>query len=478
MISAICPLGLSDDELSRWYDDDLPAARMEMIRAHRATCSACRERLAAFAEIGAGLRNLTPPPLDLARLLAGLPAMAPVSDLADARPWTPRPVPRRSWRMVTGAAGLAAVVILSLFAGYLFLNHGRTRPGAVATATAKATPSPLFSLGEFPLHPTVIAMSSATEGWAFANTGTQGSITVIALRYTGGKWARVTTPMQGQINALTMISATDGWAVGDYIYHYDGSRWREVTTPWQEQNERYMAVAATAPSSVWISAFSATPGVLHYDGTTWMRQPLPTPESLGFGKYYIAGFAMASADEGWAVTGGETQGPTLPGVLLRYTRGVWNADRACSDCDLSAISLANASDGWVGGGYSAQHNDKSVSVKPLLWRLSNGAWKDASLPAPSTTDTGDGSTDTSSIQTIHLFSATEGWLVVATTPQHALYHLENGQWTPVPMTTHPNPFNAGAFAFVSPDEFWAIGEYGISHYRNGAWTNVGSPAMP
>src|SRR5689334_19264888 len=114
MISAQCSLGLSDDELSRWRDDDLNPARMALIRMHIGICVACRERLAAFDEIGVGLRGLEPPPLDLARLLAELrdktPAATAPSTSMPAR--LPTSAPHRSRRMVTGAAGLAAVLVV------------------------------------------------------------------------------------------------------------------------------------------------------------------------------------------------------------------------------------------------------------------------------------------------------------------------------------------------------------------------------
>lgn len=477
MISERCPLNLSDDELSRWYDDDLPTARMEAIRVHSASCPACRERLAAFAEIGAGLRDLTPPPLDLARLLANLPAASPER--------APRPIPlearrrgpRRSWRVMTGAAGLAAVLLLSLFAGYLFANHGRTRPGAVARATA--TPSPLFSASDFPLMTSVIAMSSPSDGWAFASKETESNSPVIALHYTGGKWTRVQTDVQGRVEALTMRNANDGWLVGTNIYRYDGRSWKEVVVPRQGQDGLYRAVAATSPSSVWISIVSANASVLHFDGTRWTRQPLPPPAPFKLGNYDITSFAMASVSEGWAVMEGYgQQGATNPvmGLLLHFTQGVWKVDRTCTSCGLSTLALASASDGWVGGGYSVPQGNNIFSVKPLLWRLSNGVWKDAPLPIASTTDS---TTPDNSILAVHMLSETQGWLITASIPPNDVYHLENGRWVKIPGVTMPNPFNANAnaFAFVSPDEFWAIGEYGISHYRNGAWKNVGSPAM-
>jgi hypothetical protein len=76
-----------------------------------------------------------------------------------------------------------------------------------------------------------------------------------------------------------------------------------------------------------------------------------------------------------------------------------------------------------------------------------------------------------------MLSETQGWLITASIPPNDVYHLENGQWVKIPGATMPNPFNASGFAFVSPNEFWAIGLYGLSHYVNGDWQNVGSPAM-
>ena len=475
MISERCPLDLSDDELSRWCDDDLPTARMEAIRVHSVSCPACRERLAAFAEIGAGLRDLEPPPLDLARLLAHLPAASPDSAPRPIALETQRRGPRRSWRVVTSAAGLVAVLLLSLFAGYLFANHGRTQPGAVARATA--TPGPLFSASDFPLMTSVIAMSSPSDGWAFASKESESNSPVIALHYTGGKWTRVQTDVKGRVEALTMRNANDGWLVGTNIYHYDGRSWKEIVIPRQGQDGLYRAVAATSPSSVWISIVSANASVLYFDGTRWTRQPLPPPAPFKLGYYDITSFAMASVDEGWAVMEGYgQQGATNPvmGLLLHFTQGVWKVDRTCTSCGLSTLALASASDGWVGGGYSVPQGNNIFSVKPLLWRLSNGVWKDAPLPIASTTDS---TTPDNSILAVHMLSETQGWLITASVPPNDVYHLENGRWVKIPGVTMPNPFNASGFAFVSPDEFWAIGLYGLSHYVHGDWKNVGSPSM-
>ncbi len=99
MISELCSLGLTDDDLSRWHDDDLSPVRMVQIRTHIAICAACRERLAAFETIGAGLRALQPPPSPLARLWRGWGERPKNPRLAPSQPGTlirmPTNTPRR-----------------------------------------------------------------------------------------------------------------------------------------------------------------------------------------------------------------------------------------------------------------------------------------------------------------------------------------------------------------------------------------------
>lgn len=491
MISARCSLDLSDDELSRWRDDDLNPARMALIRSHRDACSACRERLAAFEEIGVGLRGMKPPPLDIAQLMAGLRDERQTASAGATPAVIPSRAQRRSWRMLTGAAGLAAVLVVSLLAAYIFATYGPLRP---AGNTRPGNPL-LISIDEMPLQATVISMASRTDGWAFASKSNDGGKPVIALHYAGGKWTRVQTVVKGRINALKMLSATDGWLVGSNVYHYDGHSWREVTAPRQSAYDTYGQIAAVSSSAIWITVDQGSkPAILHYDGKTWTMQALPTPDSLHLGYYSLAGIAMASADEGWAIGSSDyspTNDPTMNdmrplGALLHYTGGVWKLEKTYPTYELKTISMASATDGWIGGDYWTdfkQYADGSSSAlsRPFLWRLTDGVWQNAPLPGSR-----DGSSLVGNVWSIQMRSATEGWMLggfdsatpnngLPTTPLEylPLYHFQNGQWVEVPTpTSFPSPYNADQFAFISPDEFWAIGGWGISHYYKGEWKNV------
>lgn len=484
MISAQCSLGLSDDELSRWRDDDLNPARMELLRAHIGACAACRERLAAFEEIGVGLRGLEPPPLDIARLLADLrdttSSAATTSTSAPVR--LPTSAPHRSRRMVTGAAGLAAVLVISLLAAYLFATYGPLRPAGNTNPSGTLT----IPLTYMPLQATIISMSSRTDGWAFGSKSNNGDTPVIALHYTAGKWTRVQTDVKGRINALKMLSANDGWLVGSNVYHYDGHSWRAVPVPKQGAYDEYEQIAAVSPSAIWITGQSDKPFVLYYDGSAWVGQGLPTSQALHLGNYELSGISMSSANEGWAI-GNTFYSPTNNaanndfkplGVLLHYVNGAWKVENTYQTYELATISMASPSDGWIGGDYqtdfkyNADGSSTSLS-RPFLWRFNSGSWRDASVPG------GYKPPLVGQVSYIQMLSPTVGWMIAGISAgtslgsnTNPLFHMQNGQWVQFPGYTVPGPPDYYATAFLSSDEFWGFGRYGISHYYQGVWKNV------
>lgn len=490
MISDICPLGLTDEELSRWHDDDLSPARTAQIRTHAATCTHCRERLAAYEDIGVGLRALQPPPLDLERLMASLREASPSAPPSPAHLALPRHLPsrtqRRSWRRVTGAAGLAAVLVISLLAGVIFATHGRP---LTSETTRTGTPL-LIPIEDMPLEAMAIAMSSPTDGWAFGSKSNGGDTPVIALHYTAGRWLRVQTAVQGQFNDLKMLSPTDGWLVGDRIYHFDGRSWQAVTVPRQDTYDVYEQIAAISPSAIWITVDQGSkPAILHYDGKSWTKQDLPTPAPLHLQDYKLSGIAMVSETEGWTVGTTYYVPPNDPtssnmtaiGVVLHYSGGAWTVARTCQQCELATVSAASAASVWIGGDYLVLRRPPNpASLKPLLWQLNSGVWQDAPIPNPKGYSALAGS-----IGTIQMLSATEGWMSASIAPASPdnrpsnlppeyipLYRLQNGQWAEVSFSSIPVPYNGYVFAFVSPDEFWAMGPNGISHYYKGEWKNI------
>jgi hypothetical protein len=92
------------------------------------------------------------------------------------------------------------------------------------------------------------------------------------------------------VYAMTIVSPTEGWAVGGIgaIYHEVNDTWTQA--PDSMQNDLY-AIAARAPNDIW--AVGQMGMFLHYDGKSWTDQAHFTHDDI---------FGMAiSANDGWAV---------------------------------------------------------------------------------------------------------------------------------------------------------------------------------
>jgi hypothetical protein len=187
--------------------DDLTDARLVAdTRAHLAECAWCRAQRATYDRFDEALRLHFAPdampflPIDarefsmpnihdpVATEIPSDEANRDADDEALHLTITPLPIPsrephtpRRSWRLATGAASLAAVLVISLLAGLIFVSHGRSVP----PATGKVTPTiaPGSQLGLY-----AIGMSSSTDGWAIGGAnqgGNQGPADVA--HYTAGR---------------------------------------------------------------------------------------------------------------------------------------------------------------------------------------------------------------------------------------------------------------------------------------------------
>ena len=72
-----------------------------------------------------------------------------------------------------------------------------------------------------------VFVASATDGWA---VGAAGRI----LHWDGMAWSTLASPTAIPLNSGTMLSPTNGWAVGGstsdpgIILHWDGSTWSQV----------------------------------------------------------------------------------------------------------------------------------------------------------------------------------------------------------------------------------------------------------
>jgi hypothetical protein len=110
---------------------------------------------------------------------------------------------------------------------------------------------------------------------------------------------------------LTVVSATDAWAVGDAtICHYNGTSWREVPSPqprgeFSEFSYPLEDVSAAAPNDIWAVGARVTDGgyevdwdalAEHWNGTHWTFNPVEQPDGQ-----ILRGVDSVSANDVWAV---------------------------------------------------------------------------------------------------------------------------------------------------------------------------------
>jgi photosystem II stability/assembly factor-like uncharacterized protein len=172
-----------------------------------------------------------------------------------------------------------------------------------------------------------IDMLSPTEGWA-VGTGT-------ILRYTGGKWQAVESRDPGAYYAsIDMVSPTEGWIVGGgpgpgFILHYTNGSWQfsdQFNTGKHALNDVHMLSAN--------EGWAVGNGVIaRYVGAgRWETQERPDAPGL-------RSVRMVTPSEGLAVG-------TL-GTVLRYSEGKWEKVPADSSLSLTSVDMVSRLEGWA-----------------------------------------------------------------------------------------------------------------------------------
>jgi photosystem II stability/assembly factor-like uncharacterized protein len=155
-----------------------------------------------------------------------------------------------------------------------------------------------------------IAMASDTLGWAVGSVDRQFGANVraisITLEWNGSTWTEIHDPMDDDdfMNAISIVLPRDVWFVGqgDHIF-YKGERWEGLGAPWRVTLNGLSMLSNTDGWAV------GNEGVIaHFNGHLLSRVPSPTSLNLN-------SIAIVSPADGWAV--GEQ------GVILRWDGQAW-----------------------------------------------------------------------------------------------------------------------------------------------------------
>lgn len=261
-----------------------------------------------------------------------------------------------------------------------------------------------------------ISMVSASDGWAVGG---------VILHYDGHQWHRVSDPVSTELMSVSMVSATDGWAVGgDVLLHYDGHAWQRSDQLPHASLKRVYMVSATDGWAVGSSqASNASPTyavLLHFDGNAWQQLPLP-------GNYLdLQDVFMVSANDGWAVGSDQTSQV----ALLRYHNGTWQRMPLPSGVTPSCrVRMVSSSDGWL-------------TCSPIL-HYDGSTWSPVATPSAG---------QTGLLRDTSMVSSTQGWAV----GDDAILRYANDTWT-VEGIQRVN--RLAGIAMLSSQDGWAVGTY-------------------
>jgi hypothetical protein len=248
------------------------------------------------------------------------------------------------------------------------------------------------------------------QAWAVGDSGGGGGGTCTnnrarILRWNGA-WACVASPSDRNLNAVFMLDANndgaidDGWAVGDSggggaglctnarILRWDGAgaAWNCVASPSsRDLNGVFMVSAndgwAVGDSGGGGAGLCTNARILRWDGAgaAWNCVASPSNRNLN-------GVFMVSANDGWAVgdSGGGGAGLCTNARILRWNGAAWNCVASPINQDLKAVACATANDCWaVGNAGAIIHWDgNSWTVHPQSGVVTNRILRSIHIVGP------------------------------------------------------------------------------------------------
>src|SRR5215471_3326408 len=341
--------------------------------------------------------------------------------------------------------------------------------------------------------------------------------------------AGAVTDYQIQLDAVSVLSSSDAWAVGDSatVLHWNGTGWVRGTIPGLPAVVALHAVAAVSSSDVWAvgeedSGQPYAPShtlIVHWDGTAWTRVPSPGPSTSGLFPSLVS-LSMVSATDGWAVGSVyDEQANTSRNLALHWTGTSWQRVAAspaagftgvasflpsdvtavgdeqtgthtfrpaafhwngtnwslaatppsppgvpASHAGVSSLSAPSATDMWAIGSYYA-----STASKNLAWHWNGTRWAVMALPSPGVPLIGvSGLTGAAAISPANVWDV--GFAATKNCAYNCIYQTVSLQWNGTKWTRVATPDPGGpnqravllGIGAAGPGNIWAVGYYYLS----------------
>jgi len=212
---------------------------------------------------------------------------------------------------------------------------------------------------------------SPANAWAVG----LGSGGALLEHWNGSAWSTVTIPdpdfTPGADESISASSATDVWVAGTTVntatgttsaeaLHFNGTAWTVVPMAQPGTNTPTIgAVTAISATNAWavgedIGATSAVGGstlIEHWNGTSWSIVPSPTPG----GDPGLTGVAARGSGDVYAVGSNlpSINGGVVQGLILRWNGNTWSQDTDPTDGSYSplfaAAAVPGAANEWAVG---------------------------------------------------------------------------------------------------------------------------------
>lgn len=303
-------------------------------------------------------------------------------------------------------------------------------------------------------------------------------------------WGTVPSPNHGSLantlDAITTVSASDIWTVGEYnpgvpptvtgrrtlTEHWNGQTWSIVPSPNAQfpgvQASHLRGVEALASNNVWavgygenFASLESQTLIAHWNGSTWNPVPSPNPAGTNLPNqlYAIDGVA---ANDIWAVGAvGYPEGP----LTLHWNGTSWQAISNSCTTPLTGVVAISSQDVWgVGDTTSCHYNGTS--------------WTRVPIALPGGTEISDPLLAVSASSSTDVWAAGERIFDQGEFFSYAplIEHWNGSNWTA--MTVVPGEYLNGVEALASNDVY-AVGTDGaepmVGHWDGRAWVTVPSP---
>jgi len=211
-----------------------------------------------------------------------------------------------------------------------------------------------------------IWMVSASDGWIVGGVGVIGGDGVL-LHYSAGSWQPVALPSGiKQLNAIQMLSANEGWAVGinGEILHYSQGQWQAVNSP--TPDAIFSIAMLPNGSEGWAGIFIKSPHnyTIHYRNGVWTTSSANAPTSrrpqsafCNNSNCWSYGFAVAALSPEHRLVAGADYDPAITDTGMQssaYATGVgssnyWAYQGYTEAYSLYSIAMVAANDAWLVG---------------------------------------------------------------------------------------------------------------------------------